>query len=88
MFLVQFGVQLWMYATPIIYPLSTIPEKYRWIVAANPMTAIVETFKFGFLDQQPLYTGYLLYSAVFTLFILTLGILVFNKVEKGFMDTI
>ena len=87
-FLVQFGVQLWMYATPIIYPLSASPEKYRWLIVANPMTAVVETFKYGFLNQQPFEPYHLLYSAGFMTVILITGILVFNKVEKGFMDTI
>lgn len=87
-FLVQFGVQLWMYATPIIYPLSAAPEKYRWLIVANPMTAVVETFKYGFLNQQPFHLNYLLYSAGFMVVILMTGIIVFNKVEKGFMDTI
>jgi len=87
-FLVQFGVQLWMYATPIIYPLSAAPEKYRWLVVANPMTAIVETFRYGFLNQQPFYLNHLIYSFCFMVVILIIGTMVFNKVEKGFMDTI
>jgi lipopolysaccharide transport system permease protein len=87
-FLVQFGVQLWMYATPIIYPLSAAPEKYKWLIVANPMTAVVETFKYGFLNQQSFNINYLLYSAGFTVVILMTGVLVFNKVEKRFMDTI
>lgn len=87
-FLIQFLVQIWMYATPIIYPLSIIPEKYRWLVIANPMTSVIETFKYGFLDQQPFNLNNLIYSAVFTIFILILGVIIFNKVEKGFMDTI
>lgn len=87
-FLVQFGVQLWMYATPIIYPLSAAPEKYRWIIAANPMTGIVETFKFGFLNQQPFHIGYLIYSAGFAIVLFFTGIVVFNRVERSFMDTI
>jgi lipopolysaccharide transport system permease protein len=87
-FLVQFGVQLWMYATPVIYPLSSTPEKYRWLIVANPMTAVVETFKYGFLNQQPFEPYHLLYSIGFTIVILGTGIIIFNKVEKGFMDTI
>ncbi|KAF0238239.1 MAG: lipopolysaccharide transport system permease [Prolixibacteraceae bacterium] len=87
-FLVQFGVQLWMYATPVIYPLSATPEKYRWLIVANPMTAVVETFKYGFLNQQSFEISHLLYSFVFMILILSVGTLVFNKVEKGFMDTI
>jgi lipopolysaccharide transport system permease protein len=87
-FLVQFGVQLWMYATPIIYPLSAAPEKYRWLIVANPMTAVVETFKYGFLNQPSFNSYHLLYSFCFMLLLLLLGTLVFNKVEKGFMDTV
>ena len=77
-----------MYATPIIYPLSAAPDKYKWLIVANPMTAVVETFKYGFLNQESFQPGYLLYSLGFTVVILLAGILVFNKVEKGFMDTI
>ncbi|MEI6680457.1 MAG: ABC transporter permease [Mariniphaga sp.] len=87
-FLVQFGVQLWMYATPIIYPLSAAPEKYRWLIVANPMTAVVETFKYGFLNQPSFNIYHLLYSFCFMLLLLATGVLVFNKVEKGFMDTV
>ena len=87
-FLVQFGVQLWMYATPIIYPLTAAPEKYRWLIAANPMTGIVETFKFGFLNQQPFHISYLLYSAGFAIVVFVSGIVVFNRVERSFMDVI
>ncbi len=87
-FLVQFAVQLWMYATPIIYPLSAAPDKYKWLIIANPMTAIVETFKYGFLNQDSFQISYLFYSLCFTVIILLVGTLVFNKVEKGFMDNI
>lgn len=87
-FLVQFAVQLWMYATPIIYPLSATSEKYRIFIAANPMTGVIETFKYGFLNQQSFYLNYLIYSACFSVFILLAGIVIFNKVEKRFMDTI
>jgi len=58
------------------------------LIVANPMTAVVETFKYGFLNQQPFEIFHLLYSFVFMIVILSVGILVFNKVEKGFMDTI
>lgn len=87
-FLVQFAVQLWMYATPIIYPISEAPEKYKIFILANPMTAVVETFKYGFLNQPSYNLLNLLYSFCFSIVILIVGILVFNKVEKGFMDTI
>jgi len=86
--LVTFGVSLWMYATPIIYPLSEIPEKYRLFVLANPMTPIVETFKVSLLGVGEVNYYHLLYSLAFTIVVLFVGILVFNKVEKSFMDTV
>lgn len=86
--LVTFGVTLWMYATPIIYPLSEIPEKYRILVVANPMTAVVETFKTALLGVGEMNYLNLLYSFGFTIVLLALGIIIFNKVEKTFMDTV
>lgn len=86
--LVAFGVQLWMYATPVIYPLSTIPDKYRSYVLANPLTPIIETFRFALLGTGTFSWMYLLYSLVFTIVVLVLGILLFNKVEQSFMDTV
>jgi lipopolysaccharide transport system permease protein len=86
--LVSFGVTLWMYATPIIYPLSEIPEKYKAFVMANPMTPIVETFKTALLGVGSVdYIG-LLYSFGFMVILLAIGILIFNKVERTFMDTV
>ncbi len=86
--LVGFGTHLLMYATPIIYPLSTVPEKWRWVVLANPMTPIVETFRYGFLGAGTVNLWHLTYSAAFTIVILLIGILVFNRVERTFMDTV
>lgn len=86
--LVTFGVTLWMYATPVIYPLSRIPEKYKMLVMANPMTSIVETFKTVLLGVGEVNYLQLLYSLGFTVVLLALGILIFNKVEKTFMDTV
>lgn len=86
--LMSFGVQLWMYATPIIYPLSVIPDKYKIYILANPLTAIIITFKSALLGTQSINFGYLLYSSGFTVVILFLGILVFNRVERSFMDTV
>ena len=77
-----------MYATPIVYPLSLAPEKYRWLIVANPFTAIIETFRFGFLGAGVFNPVYFTYSAVATLIILLTGVLIFNKVEKNFMDTV
>lgn len=86
--LVGFGVQLWMYATPVIYPLSTMPEKYRWMIVANPMSAIVETFRYGFFGTGTFSWLYLGYSAGFTVVLLLAGMAVFNRVERTFMDTV
>ncbi len=86
--LLAFGVQLLMYATPVIYPVSSIPEKYRWIIMANPVSSIVETFRYAFLGSGSFSWGSLLYSVLFTTVILFTGIVVFNKVEKSFTDTV
>lgn len=87
-FLLQFGVQLWMYATPVIYPLSTMPIDKQWIFQLNPMTSIVETFKFGVLGVGTFSWFWLTYSIVFMIVLLLIGTVVFNRVEKSFMDTI
>jgi lipopolysaccharide transport system permease protein len=87
-FLVGFGVQLLMYATPIIYPLSSIPDKYKTFVMLNPMTSIIETFKFALLGHGSFSWTMLGYSGVFTLIILVIGVLLFNKIEQRFIDTI
>jgi len=86
--LVSFGVQLWMYATPVIYPLSTIPENYRIYLLVNPLTPIIETFRYALLGAGTLNWMHLLYSLVFTIVVLTVGVLLFNKVERTFMDTV
>jgi lipopolysaccharide transport system permease protein len=87
-FLLTFGVQLAMYATPVIYPLSSIDEKYRFWMALNPMTSVIETFKYGFLGQGTFSWFYLGYSAIVMVVILLAGIVIFNKTEKNFMDTV
>ncbi len=90
-FLVTFGVQLWMYATPIIYPLSVMKQNYPdkiWLIVANPLTSIVETFKYAFTGVGVFEWSYLLYSVTFTIAVLFLGIVVFNRVQKNFMDVI
>jgi len=87
-FLITFGVQLWMYGTPVIYPLSEMPEQYQWIISLNPMAPIIEAFRFAFLGQGAFSWMTLGYSAVFMFVIMTIGIVVFNRTEKTFMDTI
>jgi lipopolysaccharide transport system permease protein len=87
-FLLTFGIQLLMYATPVIYPLSSISDKYKIIILVNPMSAIVETFRFGFLGSGIFSWGYLGYSFAFSVVILLLGTVIFNRVEKSFTDTV
>ncbi|PZE18293.1 ABC transporter permease [Putridiphycobacter roseus] len=88
-FLIQFGIQLAMYATPIVYPLNMVPEKYKWIIMANPMTSVIETFKFTFFDQNASFElSGLIYSFVISILLLLAGMSVFNRVERSFIDTI
>jgi lipopolysaccharide transport system permease protein len=82
---------LLMYATPVIYPLAkleAVPAQYRWLIMANPLNAIVETFRYGFLGTGSFSWGYLGYSALATVVILLVGTVIFNKVEKSFTDTV
>lgn len=87
-FLVAFGVQLWMYATPVVYPMSQIPVRWQWIYAINPMAAIVETFRHAFLGAGSINPLFLAVSLGMTILVLTVGITLFNRVEKTFMDTV
>ncbi len=87
-FLVQFGVQLLMYATPVIYPSSAIPERFQTLIKLNPMTPIVETFRFAFLGAGSVHQLDLLYSFVFMVVIVVIGAVMFNRVEATFMDTV
>jgi lipopolysaccharide transport system permease protein len=86
--LFSFIVQIWMYATPIIYPLSTMSPKKQWIMALNPVTSLVEAFKYGTMGVGTFNWFQLGYSFIFMLVLLFIGIVVFNKVEKSFMDTV
>jgi len=86
--LFTFIVQLWMYVTPIIYPLSTMSPNKQRIMLLNPITAIVETFKFGTMGVGTFSWGNLGYSFGFMIIILVIGIVMFNKIQRSFMDTI
>jgi len=93
--LFTFIVQLWMYATPIVYPLSQTEGKYiagislHTLMCLNPVTPVLETFKYGFLGAGTFIGwGWLAYSFVFMVLLLMLGIVIFNKVQKNFMDTV
>jgi len=87
-FLITFGVQLLMYATPVIYPISSISEKYKPLIMLNPMSSIIETFRYGFLGSGSFDWIMLGYSTLFTISIVIIGTLIFNKIEKSFMDTV
>jgi lipopolysaccharide transport system permease protein len=87
-FLLQFGIQLAMYATPIIYPLSSVPERYRDLALLNPMAPIVEAFRYGFLGGGHFEWASIGYSAGFACVLLLLGMAVFNHTERSFVDTV
>lgn len=84
--LVSFGVQLWMYVTPVIFPLSSIEGKFRIFFLINPITGIVETFRTILLGVNQINFIHLSYSAVFMLILLIFGIILFNRIERNFMD--
>ena len=87
--LVTFGVQLWMYATPIVYPMSQLGDGWmKQILMINPVTAPVEVFRYAVLGQGTIMPGYLVLSWLITIFVVVVGIMIFNKVEKTFMDTV
>jgi lipopolysaccharide transport system permease protein len=86
--LVSFGVQLWMYATPVLYPVSFIPAEWLWILKLNPMTAVIEVFRNGAFGTGAGDLSCLLLSLVITLIILVAGVVLFSLVEKKFMDTV
>ena len=86
--LVGFGVHLWMYATPIAYPLSQVPEFLSKIIRLNPMTPIVNNFKYAFLGCGQLEVTSWIYSWIFTIVVLFIGVLIFSKTEKTFIDTV
>lgn len=87
-FFIQFAIQLFMYATPVIYPLSAAPEKYRDIIALNPLTPIFEAFKYSCLGCGSLDWSGLLYSAMFMCITLFFAVVIFSRTERNFMDTV
>jgi lipopolysaccharide transport system permease protein len=87
-YLVTFGIQLVMYATPVIYPASSIPERFQLLILANPVTPIIESFRYAFLGAGSLNPWQLLYSFVFMVIVLVIGVLLFNRIEATFMDTV
>jgi ABC-type polysaccharide/polyol phosphate export systems, permease component len=87
-FLVTFGVQLLMYATPVIYPLSSVPAQYQWMILMNPMTQIIELSRLGLLGEGYFSMQNFGYCILFTFGILFIGVVIFNRIEKHFVDTI
>ena len=86
--LLNFVIQLLMYAAPVVYPLSNLHGKARLLVSLNPMTNIIEGIRLGFLGHGSFTFGGLLYSTLITIFLLIIGMIIFNKAEKNFVDTI
>lgn len=86
--IVNLLIQLWMYATPVIYPISTVPAHWRFILAINPMAAIVDLFRYAFFGTATLGLNYLLISIATTVAVLFSGILIFNRVERTFIDIV
>lgn len=86
--LVGFGIQLWMYATPVIYPVSQLDGWMKTVLMINPVTAPIEMFKYAILGQGTIDYFYVTVSWIFTIVVAILGIMIFNKVERTFMDTV
>jgi lipopolysaccharide transport system permease protein len=87
-FLISFGVQLLMYSTTVVYPLSRVPQQYKWLIELNPMTAIIEVFRFALLGQGDFTMMTLGLSMLATVAIAAAGIVIFNKVERNFIDNV
>lgn len=87
--LVNFGVQLWMYGTPIVYPLSTLSEgMMKSVIMINPVTLPVELFRYILLGQGTINVNFLIWPVIFAIIVAVFGIMIFNKVERTFMDTV
>jgi lipopolysaccharide transport system permease protein len=82
------SMRLLMFASPVIYPLSKVPDKYKWIIALNPMTSIIESFRYGWLGIGSFSWSGLLYSFVVMVIVLIAGIIIFNQAEKNAIDTV
>ena len=87
-YFIGFGISLLMYITPVIYPISAIPDMYKPLVEFNPIAPIIETFRFGFTGSGYFTWNGLIYSSVFTIIVLFIGTILFNKIERTFMDTV
>ena len=88
LFAMSFAVQIWMYITPVVYPLTQVPEKYRMLYVLNPMVSIVESFRGAFLGVSSIEPNHILISVIVTIGIFFTGVFLFSRIEKTFMDTI
>ncbi|MFM8370380.1 MAG: ABC transporter permease [Chloroflexota bacterium] len=86
--IVGHGILLLMYATPVLYPLSMVPEQWEWVFLANPLTPMIEIFRYSFMGASVINPLSILYSIGFTFVVLVVGILIFNRAESTFMDTV
>lgn len=86
--LIGFGIQLFMYATPVIYPSSSVPENFQWVLDWNPLVGLFEYMRYAYLGIGSFNLSLLIYPTIFSVVVLLLGILVFNKTQKTFMDTV
>lgn len=86
--LVSFGIQLWMYATPVIYTYEAVPEKWRQLMMLNPLAPVIEAFRYAFLGCGGFYIRFYIQSCIITAVIFVIGLAVFNKAEKSFADTV
>ena len=86
--LITFGIQLFMYITPVIYPSSSIPSDYKWLVTLNPLVALFDYMRYAFIGIGQFSVWSLVYPSLFAVVILTIGIVVFNKSQKTFIDTV
>ena len=87
-FAMTFAVQIWMYLTPVVYPLTQVPEKYRMLYVLNPMVSIVESFRGAFLGVSSIEPSHILISVIVTIGIFFTGVVLFSRIEKTFMDTV
>jgi len=87
-FVTTFGIQIWMYVTPVVYPISQISERWQWLFVLNPMASIIETFRYAFLGAGVVRLLYTAISVGATIAVLSAGIVLFNRVERTFMDKI
>ena len=86
--LISFGVQLLMYASPVIYPSSSVPSAYQWVVELNPLVSLFDFMRYAYLGAGTFEFSNFIYPSIFSILILTIGVLIFNKTQKTFMDTV